>query len=60
MNTIWLSWKDLTEEEKEQAKISYVSIRAEEEQRKEKLISSDNVVTCSFERMEDGYIFVNI
>lgn len=71
-DTIWLKFNDLTEEEKEQAINSYVCIRYEEEQgyydsNGDKCTEDEaynraknNIGCCSFERMEDGYIFVNM
>lgn len=66
----WLAWSDLTKEEKEQAKESYIYIRECEEGRNRNDITSnpdydypitaDGIEYCKFERMKDGYIFINI
>lgn len=66
--TQWLSWDDLTELEKEQATESYIYIREVEEQRQRDEITKDypepinpkRVEGCRFERMSDGYIYVDI
>ena len=66
--TQWLSWNDLTEMEKAQATESYIWIREQEEQRQRdeiteeypEPINPDGVTCCRFERMEDGYIYVDI
>lgn len=66
----WLTWDDLTEAEKEEAKESYICIREYEEERNRNDITSnpdydypitaDGIECCKFERMASGYIFVNI
>ena len=57
----WLKWEDLTEAEKEQAIESYIFVRTEEEEcpcsRKR---AEEEIVGCSFERQDTGYIYVNI
>lgn len=63
-----LTWNDLTEEEKEQAKETYLYIREIEEDRHENEITQDYeepinknyVKYCRFERKENGYIEVII
>lgn len=56
-----LTWNDLTPAEKDQAILSYVSIRSTEEQVPEDQIDPSGVERCSwFERQENGYIYVNI
>lgn len=53
----WLKWSDLTEEEQQRAKDSYVSIL---EWAEETEINAENVICCKFERMPDGYIYVDL
>jgi len=63
-----LKWEDLTPEEKEQAKETYLCIRECEEERERNEITSEYpypidweyVMTCQFERNEDGCIEVII
>ena len=54
----WLTWNDLTEKEQKQAKNSYVEILSIEDEEQE--IKPENVTNCRFERMNDGYIYVDI
>lgn len=54
----WLTWNDLTEKEQKQAKNSYVEILSIEDEEQE--IKPENVTNCRFERMPDGYIYVDI
>jgi len=54
----YLEWKDLTKNEKKQARNSYAYIRSMEEERKEEEIDTAYVECCSFEREKDGYIMV--
>lgn len=58
----WVEWKDLTEREKVQAVNSLIVIRGDEEgvPYDEVDFNINNILDCSFERMEDGYIFVNV
>lgn len=60
----YLTWDDLTEIEKEQAKESYIGVREWEEQRKRKdcdySINTDILIGCQFERTESGYIIIHI
>lgn len=70
MNVKYLKWNDLTDDEKEQAKESYIGIREWEEQRDRNDVTSntdynnpintDILVNCTFERTESGYIIINI
>lgn len=55
----WLHWNDLTEKEQEQAKNSYISLR-EDEKSEDDDINAESVKGCRFERMEDGYIYVDL
>lgn len=55
-----LFWEDLTEQEKEQAKETYISIREIEEETTRENIDADFVECCSFERLDNGYIEVII
>lgn len=63
-----LMWDDLTEEEKEQAKETYLFIREIEEDRLrneitqnyDEPINENYVKYCKFERKENGYIEVII
>ena len=62
----YLTWNDLTEIEKEQAKESYIGVREWEEERDRNDIKSnkdynhpintDILVECRFNRTESGYI----
>lgn len=56
----WIFWKDLTKKEREQARNSYICIVAESEGIAEEDVDSNGVEQCTFERMEDGYIYVNL
>lgn len=64
----WLTWNDLTDEEKKQARETYISIReAEEERRRDEIteeypypIDGDGVLNRRFLRESDGYITVDI
>lgn len=56
----WIDWEDLTPDEQDQARRSYIGLRADEEQVPESEIDGSYVVTCRFERQTDGYIFVDL
>lgn len=56
----WIKWEDLTIQEQEQARKSYVSIRSDEDGVPEHEVDTSDIDCKSFERMEDGYIFVNV
>ncbi len=57
----WLSWNDLTKEEKEQAIESYRYFREQEEEEPcSRKRAEGEVKCCRFERQDDGYIFVNL
>lgn len=66
----WLKWDDLNRTERAQARESYISIREYEEERdRDDVVSNPNynkpidgsgVRCCGFQRMPDGYIYVNI
>ncbi len=56
----WLQWDDLDAEEKVQAADSYAALRAREEECREDGIDTDPVESCRFERMPDGYIYVDL
>lgn len=58
MNYIY--YQDLSDKEKEQATQTYISIRAEEEQKQESQVNSQGVESCKFIREDDGYISVII
>lgn len=58
--TKWLLWEELTDLEKEQAQSSYVYLRGMEEETEEENIDSSGVLSCRFERMDDGYIYVDL
>lgn len=58
--TKWLLWEELTDLEKEQARNSYVYLRGMEEETGEENIDSSGVLSCRFERMDDGYIYVDL
>lgn len=58
--TKWLLWEELTDLEKEQARNSYVYLRGMEEETEEENIDSSGVLSCRFERMDDGYIYVDL
>lgn len=58
--TKWLLWEELTDLEKEQAQNSYVYLRGMEEETEEENIDSSGVLSCRFERMDDGYIYVDL
>ena len=47
---VWLHWEDLTQEEKKQARESYITIRELEEE----------IAGKRFQRMPDGYIYVDV
>lgn len=55
-----LSWEELTEEEQRQARESYISLRATEEETDESCIDEDGVLCSRFERMPDGCIYVDL
>ena len=60
---IWLHWEDLTPAEKKQARESYITIRElEEEKARSTVIKKyrNDVVNKRFERMPDGYIYVDV
>lgn len=70
---MYLNWNDLTEEEKEQAEISYLSILEDisadgdiydkvcyEMARDDRAFRMAGLIRRSFIRDKDGYIFVNI
>lgn len=56
----WLLWEELTDLEKEQARNSYVYLRGMEEETDEENIDPSGVLSCRFERMDDGYIYVDL
>lgn len=66
----YLTWNDLTEIEKEQAKESYIGVREWEEERERNdvisnkdydcVINTDILAECQFERTESGYIIIHI
>lgn len=66
----WLEWDDLNRTERTQARESYISIREYEEQRDrndvvsnpdyDKPIDGSGVLCCRFQRMPDGYIYVDL
>lgn len=58
--TKWLLWEELTDLEKGQAQNSYVYLRGMEEETEEENIDSSGVLSCRFERMDDGYIYVDL
>jgi hypothetical protein len=57
---LWLKWDDLTETEQEQARDSYIEFRRMEAEDETLEVDSDNVMDCRFERMKDGYIYVDL
>lgn len=60
---IWLHWEDLTPAEKKQVRESYITIRElEEEKSRSTMIKKyrNDVVNKRFERMPDGYIYVDV
>ena len=62
-DTVWLYWEDLTPEEKKQARESYITIRELEEEKSRSTVIKKNrndVVNKRFERMPDGYIYVDV
>lgn len=62
-DTIWLSWEDLTPEEKKQARESYYTLRELEEEKARSTIIrkyGNDVVNKRFERLPDGYIYVDL
>ena len=59
-DTKWLQWNNLTDVEKEQARNSYVHLRAIEEETDEESIDPSGVKVCRFERMDDGCIYVDL
>lgn len=58
--TRWLEWEELTAQEQVQAMESYRSLRADEEGMDESGVDGDGVRCCRFERMPDGYIYVDL
>lgn len=56
----WLDWEDLTEEEQEQATKSYASIINYADGIPEDEVDTGDIDCKNFERMEDGYIYVDI
>ena len=62
-DTVWLQWDDLTPEEKKQARESYITIRElEEEKARSTMVKKygNDVASRSFQRMPDGYIYVDL
>ena len=62
-DTVWLYWEDLTPEEKKQARESYITIRELEEEKSRSTVIKkyrNDVVNKRFERMPDGYIYVDV
>lgn len=62
-DTVWLYWEDLTPEEKKQACESYITIRELEEEKSRSTVIKkyrNDVVNKRFERMPDGYIYVDV
>lgn len=60
---IWLHWEDLTPAEKKQARESYITIRELEEEKPRSTVIKkyrNDVVNKRFERMPDGYIYVDV
>ena len=55
---VWLHWEDLTQEEKKQARESYITIRELEEEIASKRVS--DIAGKRFQRMPDGYIYVDV
>lgn len=58
--TRWLEWEELTAEEQVQAMESYCSLRAVEEGGDDAGVDGDGVKCCRFERMPDGYVYVDL
>lgn len=56
----WLRWEDLTLSEQEQARNSYVQLRADEEGISGSAVDPEGVKSCRFERRSDGYIYVDL
>ncbi|MBO4974018.1 MAG: hypothetical protein J6D17_04550 [Bacteroides sp.] len=62
-DTVWLQWYDLTPEEKKQARESYITIRElEEEKARSTMVKKygNDVASRRFQRMPDGYIYVDL
>ena len=62
-DTVWLQWDDLTPEEKRQARESYITIRELEEEKARSTMMKkygNDVVSKRFQRMADGYIYVDL
>lgn len=60
---IWLHWEDLTPAEKKQARESYFTLRELEEEKARSTIIrkyGNDVVNKRFERLPDGYIYVDL
>lgn len=60
---IWLHWEDLTPAEKKQARESYFTLRELEEEKARSTIirkHGNDVVNKRFERLPDGYIYVDL
>ena len=55
---VWLHWEDLTQEEKKQARESYITIRELEEEIAHSTASKR--VSDIAQRMPDGYIYVDV
>lgn len=68
MKAFTLKWDDLTDKEKEMAREQYIHIREWEERRKRNKTNQDYphtisikaVEECTFERIENNKIWVNI
>lgn len=59
---VWLHWEDLTQEEKKQARESYITIRELEEEIAHSTASkrASDIAGKRFQRMPDGYIYVDV
>lgn len=59
---VWLHWEDLTQEEKKQARKSYITIRELEEEIAHSTASKhvSDIAGKRFQRMPDGYIYVDV
>lgn len=58
---MWLSWHELTAAEQEQAISSYQRIReCEEETPCDRKRAEEDTPFCRFERMANGYIYVDV
>lgn len=59
---VWLHWEDLTQEEKKQARESYITIRELEEEIAHSTASKrvSDIAGKRFQRMPDGYIYVDV